>query len=106
MFSSSLNATLEGRSSTMMRTRRETISMTGAALLLPLGSSLVVASEKPEPQRNDDGLYTQAWFHESFLDLKEDLAEAEKAGKSLAIIFEQRGCPYCKETHVTNLADP
>ncbi len=90
----------------MMRTRREIISLTGAGLLLPLAPVMLKAAEKAEPQRNDDGLYTQTWFHESFLDLKEDLVEAEKAGKSLAILFEQRGCPYCKETHVTNLSDP
>lgn len=90
-----------------MRTRREMLSWTGAGLLLPFASSASLrAADKPEPQRNDDGLYTQPWFHDSFLDLKEDLAEAEKAGKSLAILFEQRGCPYCKETHVTNLSDP
>jgi thioredoxin-related protein len=90
-----------------MRTRREMLSWTGAGLLLPFASPAALrAADKPEPQRNDDGLYTQPWFHESFLDLKEDLAEAEKVGKSLAILFEQRGCPYCKETHVTNLSDP
>ncbi|MFN3744342.1 MAG: thioredoxin family protein [Hyphomicrobiaceae bacterium] len=90
----------------MMRTRREMLYMTAAGLLLPLAAAPLKASDKPEPLRNDDGLYTQPWFHESFLDLKEDLTEAEKAGKSLAILFEQRGCPYCRETHVTNLADP
>jgi len=90
----------------MRHTRREMLSLTGAGLLVPLLPAVVEAAEKPEPQRNDDGLYTQPWFHESFLDLKDDLAEAEKAGKSLAILFEQRGCPYCKETHVTNLSDP
>src|SRR5690606_18410064 len=90
----------------MKHTRREMIAMTGAGLLTPLAPVVLKAAEKAEPQRNDDGLYTQPWFHESFLDLKEDLMEAEKAGKSLAILFEQRGCPYCKETHVTNLSDP
>jgi thioredoxin-related protein len=90
----------------MMRTRREMLALTGAGALLPFAPVALEAAEKPEPTRNDDGLYTQPWFHESFLDLKEDLTEAEMAGKSLAILFEQRGCPYCKETHVTNLSDP
>lgn len=52
----------------------------------------------------DNGLYTQSWFHESFLDLAEDLTEAKAEGKHLAIIFEQRGCPYCREMHRVNLA--
>ncbi|MCW9032775.1 MAG: thioredoxin family protein [Rhodospirillales bacterium] len=66
------------------------------------------AAEKllPEAQVNDDGLYTQPWFMESFLDLKEDVAESAAAGKHLAILWEQRGCPYCRETHMVNLRNP
>ena len=90
----------------MMRTRREILGTVGLGLLLTKLPGALDASDKPEPKRNDDGLYTQPWFHESFLDLKDDLVEAEKAGKSLAVLFEQRGCPYCRETHVTNLSDP
>lgn len=59
-----------------------------------------------EPVQNDDGMYTQAWFLESFLDLKEDLAEAQGEGKRLAIMWEQKGCPYCRETHTVNFALP
>jgi thioredoxin-related protein len=36
-----------------------------------------------------------SWFKDSFLDLKEDLAEASKANKRLVIFFYQHGCPYC-----------
>ncbi len=54
---------------------------------------------------NDDGLHTQPWFHNSFLDLKEDAEEAQASGKSLAIFWEQKGCPYCKEMHRVNLAN-
>lgn len=54
---------------------------------------------------NDDGLHTQPWFHNSFLDLKEDATEAHAAGKSLVVFWEQQGCPYCKEMHRVNLAD-
>ena len=59
-----------------------------------------------EPALNDDGLHTQPWFHHSFLDLGEDAAEARAAGKSLAIFWEQKGCPYCREMHAVNLAQP
>lgn len=58
------------------------------------------------PIVNDDGLHTQAWFTNSFLDLRDDLKEAATAGKRLALMFEQRGCPYCRETHEVNFADP
>lgn len=52
----------------------------------------------------DDGIYKQTWFLESFLDIGEDLAEAQAAGKRLAILWEQKGCPYCKDTHTVNFA--
>ena len=54
----------------------------------------------------DDGLYKQSWFLESFLDLADDLAGARKEGKRFAIMWELRGCPYCKETHLVNFAQP
>lgn len=52
------------------------------------------------------GMHTQPWFLQSFLDLKEDHAEAKKAGKKLVIFFEQPGCPYCAEMHNKNLKKP
>ncbi|MGJ4950252.1 SoxW family protein [Bradyrhizobium sp. HKCCYLS20291] len=54
----------------------------------------------------DDGLYHQPWFLNSFLDLREDLDSAASEGKRLAIMWELRGCPYCRETHLVNFADP
>ena len=42
----------------------------------------------------------------SFLDLSEDLADAKAAGKRLAILWEQKGCPYCREMHRVNFAIP
>ena len=35
------------------------------------------------------------WFKKSFLDLREDVAEAKAAGKRVMVIFSQDGCPYC-----------
>lgn len=58
-----------------------------------------------EPKLGDDGLYHQDWFNNSFLDLKEDMLEATKAGKRFAIIWEQKGCPYCRDVHTVNFAD-
>ena len=59
-----------------------------------------------EPRLNDDGLYEQPFFVQSFLDLGEDLQTAADAGKRFAVMWELRGCPYCKETHFVNFADP
>ena len=54
----------------------------------------------------DDGLHIQPFFMQTFLDLAEDKAEAEAQGKHFAVLFEQRGCPYCREMHEVNFARP
>jgi thioredoxin-related protein len=54
----------------------------------------------------DDGLYTQPWFLQSFLELAEDLQGATDKSKRLAVMWELRGCPYCKQTHLINFAKP
>ena len=56
------------------------------------------------PLRTDDGLYRQSWFQLSFLDLRDDFADAKAAGKRLAVLFEQRGCVYCASLHNDVLA--
>jgi thioredoxin-related protein len=76
-----------------------------AAFLAPF--SPATAAVQNEPAVGDDGMYTQPWFnHTSFLDVAEDNDEAKQAGKHLAILFEQKGCPYCREMHRVNLAIP
>ncbi len=60
----------------------------------------------PEAAVGENGLHTQSWFHEGFLDLGEDLKDAAAEGKRLVIIWEQKGCPYCKRMHEVNLRIP
>ena len=60
----------------------------------------------PEIEPNEEGVYVQPWFYESFLDLREDVLESAREGKQLVILWEQRGCPYCKEMHRVNLRVP
>ena len=36
-----------------------------------------------------------AWFKESFLDIREDIAEAAENKKRVMLYFYQDGCPYC-----------
>lgn len=75
----------------------------GAASVLALGTG---RSRAQEPILTDDGIYKQPWFLESFLDLADDLEGARKEGKRFVIMWELRGCPYCKETHFVNFAQP
>jgi len=83
-----------------MVTRRRLL--TGAAGL----AAVAAAPARAEPILTDDGLLKQPWFLESFLELPDDLDGAGKAGKRFAIMWEQRGCPYCRETHLVNFARP
>jgi len=83
----------------MTLTRRDLMLGTAAALALP-------AVARAAPELTDEGLYREPWFLDSFMVLPEDLAEAEKQGKRFVVMWELKGCPYCKETHFTNLARP
>lgn len=47
-----------------------------------------------------------AWFAPSFLDIREDVAEAARDGKRLMVYFHQDGCPYCKRLVEVNFRDP
>ena len=80
------------------------LTSTIAALFL-ISIPLSVLASESELALNDDGLHTQDWFLESFLDLAEDLETAADNGKKLVILFEQRGCPYCRELHKVNFSN-
>ncbi|MCW8949808.1 MAG: thioredoxin fold domain-containing protein [Sedimenticola sp.] len=45
-----------------------------------------------------------AWFKESFLDIREDVAEATAAGRRVMLFFHQNGCPYCNLLVERNLS--
>ena len=59
-----------------------------------------------EPTLTDDGLYHEPWFLESLLELADDLDAAAAQSKRFAIMWELRGCPYCRDTHLINFAKP
>jgi thioredoxin-related protein len=88
-----------------MVTRRDLILGAGAASLAGAGA-LAARPARAETIRTDDALYRQSWFLESFLELGPDLEDAAAAGKRFAVMWELRGCPYCRDTHLINFADP
>lgn len=72
---------------------------------LAAGAALAAAPALAQAVLGDDGLHKQPWMLDSFLEIASDLQDARDAGKGLIVLFEQRGCPYCKELHEVNFAD-
>ena len=77
---------------------RRALMMAGGSLALGAGSARATAI------MTEDGFYREDWFLDSFLELAEDRKSVAAAGKQLAVIWEQPGCPYCRETHLVNFA--
>ncbi len=75
-----------------------------AVMMAGAGLALTVRDGTAAPVMTDDGIYREDWFLDSFLELADDLANTLAAGKQLAVIWELRGCPYCRETHLVNFA--
>jgi len=84
-------------------TRRQALLLTG--MLAASSFPNLMRAQTAKPRLSDDGLHVQPWFNHTFLDLKEDQAEAASSGRRLVIFWEQRGCPYCREMHHVNLTD-
>jgi thioredoxin-related protein len=61
-----------------------------ALLLMAVFTTAALAQEPP------------AWFTESLLDLREDVAEAAAQKKRVLLYFGQDGCPYCKRLMEVN----
>ena len=75
------------------------LRMISAAIMLSAGAAGAATL-------GDDGLHKTAWMHDTFRDLREDLAEAGADGKRLMILVEQRGCIYCRQMHEEVFSDP
>lgn len=52
----------------------------------------------------DDGLHKQPWMLDTFLEMGDDLEIAAAEGRHLLVLYEQAGCPYCRELHEVNFA--
>jgi thioredoxin-related protein len=77
---------------------RRALVMAGGAFALAAGPARAAAV------MTDDGFYREDWFLDSFLELADDLKTTAAGGKQLAVIWEQAGCPYCRDTHLINFA--
>lgn len=70
---------------------------------LALGA-LPVGSARAQ-QASPHAIKVPPWFAQTFLDFREDVAEAARLGKRLLVYFGQDGCPYCKLLMETTFAE-
>jgi thioredoxin-related protein len=77
---------------------RRALVMAGGGLVMAAGAA------RAKAVLTDDGFYREDWFLDSFLELADDLKSTAAGGKQLAIMWEQAGCPYCRQTHLVNFA--
>ena len=74
------------------------------ACVLAFFSGLAAAAEKTGAYYGGKPTEYPAWFKDSFLNLKEDIAEAKTHNKRVMIFFTQDNCPYCNVLIERNLA--
>jgi thioredoxin-related protein len=77
-----------------------------AVMVMSTMAGVLYAAEKSETGKFLGAKETEypSWFKESFLDLKEDIAEAKESGKRVMLFFHQDGCPYCNALVERNLS--
>ena len=80
--------------------------LSGAALLAGMTQASAAADAEVLPDLENPGYHAKPdWFKNSFLDIREDVAEAADAGKRVMLYFYQDGCPYCEKLLRENFAD-
>ena len=71
-----------------------------AAFVFALAALADANAQEPSPHAID----IPSWFAQSFLDFRDDVAEAAGSGKRLVLYFGQDGCPYCTRLMVVNFS--
>jgi thioredoxin-related protein len=82
-----------------MNWRQHTVRR-AAALVLFLVYALAAHGQAPSPHAID----VPPWFERTFLDFREDIADAARQGKRLMVYFGQDGCPYCTRLMKVNFS--
>lgn len=74
--------------------------------LVVLCSYSVNAEETRLNEYSGSEIEAPYWFKDSFLDLSDDIQEAQDEGKKLLIYYHQAGCPYCYNLVQQSFLDP
>ena len=65
------------------------------AVFMLAAPGLAVAAEDPAALQAGVPYTLPEWFKPSFLDFRQDVAEARKQGKQVMVFFHLDNCPYC-----------
>jgi thioredoxin-related protein len=76
------------------------------AAMMTLTFSQMAKAGDMTPTMGEDGIYHYDWYHQSFLELADDLEEALDEGKVLMIKFDQKGCIYCEKVALEIFSEP
>ena len=88
-----------------MRIPKTLAAWTRALLLALCAVAGPPAFAQPAPaQPSPHAIDIPRWFTESFLDFREDVADAARAGKRLLVYIGQDGCPYCRKLMSVNFS--
>ena len=81
--------------------RHYSLTLLGLVLCLP---GAAMAAESIEAVQRATPFDIPVWFKTSFLDLKQDVAQAAATDKRLLLYIGQEGCPYCRELMQNNFS--
>jgi len=84
--------------------RRLSIVVVFLSLVAPSLADETKPSASNEQQSEAVVVTYPDWFKTSFMELEEDILEAQEAGKRLMLVFHQPGCPYCNALVEQNLS--
>lgn len=86
-----------------MHAHRTVFMVTLLAAILLLGVNSFAAEVKRGAYRGAMVTEYPAWFKDSFLNFRDDIAEAKAADKRVMLLFTQDNCPYCNALVERNL---
>lgn len=78
---------------------------TRVCLLALFALALLFADAARAQEPSPHAIRIPPWFSKTFLDFREDVADAARSGKRLLVYFGQDGCPYCKLLMETTFAE-
>jgi thioredoxin-related protein len=66
--------------------------------------ALIVVAHAKAQDASPNAIDIPSWFANTFLDFREDVADAARDGRRLLVYFGQDGCPYCRALMTTNFS--